>query len=57
MKFRCTLVVDLEIPAETEDNAADVFIGVVGTAIATSGIFPQESIKLVKHEAVRRQET
>jgi len=51
MKYRCTLIIDLEIPTETEEDAANIFLGVVGPAVASSRLFPQESIKLIKHEA------
>ena len=52
MKFRCTLVVELEIPdATNEEDAMNIFLGVAGTAIATSSLFPQEGIVMVEGEA------
>jgi len=52
MKYRCTMVIDLEIPdAKTEYDAAAIFAGVVGLAISTSPLFPQWGMKLIENKA------
>ena len=50
-RFRCTLVVDMDMPMKKTEEAEALFAGVAGTAIAASRIFPLESIKIVECKA------